>query len=268
MNHAELNSAERTPELRPEDWTIVIPAAGKGSRLAFDKPKILYPVEGATILERLVGSLQHLAGKFVFVLSETGKTEIAPYLEALLPNRYTIALQQSPKGMADAVWAARDQVDTPSTVVVWGDQIGIREQTVHSCMRLHAARKGAACTFPTYLREKPYIHYQCDSSGKLDRVLQAREGDTLPVEGETDCGVFCFSTPILFSSLLRAGAMPRMFGAVTGEWNLLPLLELLDEGPDWLTAVRVQDESETLGVNSVADVRQLEHYRNVARTNS
>ena len=50
----------------------IILAAGRGSRLGFDHPKILFPIAGRTILEWLVDLLKPLCGQFVFVLSPQG----------------------------------------------------------------------------------------------------------------------------------------------------------------------------------------------------
>jgi UDP-N-acetylglucosamine pyrophosphorylase len=41
----------------PGQWTAVIPAAGRGSRLGFHRPKILYPVAGRPILDWLLDFL-------------------------------------------------------------------------------------------------------------------------------------------------------------------------------------------------------------------
>ena len=35
----------------PSLWTCVIPAAGKGTRLGYEFPKILYPILGKTVLQ-------------------------------------------------------------------------------------------------------------------------------------------------------------------------------------------------------------------------
>jgi bifunctional N-acetylglucosamine-1-phosphate-uridyltransferase/glucosamine-1-phosphate-acetyltransferase GlmU-like protein len=248
------------------NWTAIIPAAGKGTRLGFDRPKILYSVGNKTILERLAETLEPLARQFVFVLSENGRPHVEPHLQRLLPGRYTVAIQEDPKGMADAVWSAREHVSTPFTLVVWGDQIGVNRQTVEFCMKNHEERPNAACTFPTFVRSDPYIHFQCDSQGKLEKVLQVREGDSPPPFGESDCGLFCFETKLLFEGLQLAKTLPRMYGANTGEWNLLPLLEILDLEATSLTAVRVHNVSETIGVNSSADARQMEKCWNDSRT--
>jgi CTP:molybdopterin cytidylyltransferase MocA len=39
------------PSVDPSLWTAIVPAAGRGSRLGFDKPKILYPVAERPILD-------------------------------------------------------------------------------------------------------------------------------------------------------------------------------------------------------------------------
>jgi len=266
VNSTELDTKSQAPPLNPGEWTAIIPAAGRGTRLGFSKPKILYPVGGKTILERLVETLQPLVKRFVFVLSENGASEVEPHLQQLLPGRYAIAIQHEPKGMADAVWSANGQIDTPFTLVLWGDQIGVNRNTVEFCMRIHADRPNAACTFPTFLRNDPYIHFQRDSQGRLEKVLQVREGDVPPKSGESDCGLFCFETGCLFEGLLTAKSMPQMYGAITGEWNLLPLLEILDRDASSLMSVKVHNLSETIGINSAGDARQMEQCWNDSRT--
>src|SRR5689334_2385295 len=74
-------------ESQPLNWTAIIPAAGRGMRLGFDKPKLLYPVAGKTILEWLLGELEPLCGQFVFVVSPSGAPVISSELERLLPGR-------------------------------------------------------------------------------------------------------------------------------------------------------------------------------------
>jgi len=55
-----------------EQWTAIIPAAGRGTRLGFDQPKILYPVAGRTILEWLVRLLEPVCARVIVVASPEG----------------------------------------------------------------------------------------------------------------------------------------------------------------------------------------------------
>jgi hypothetical protein len=131
-------------------------------------------------------------------------------------------------------------------------------------MAHHQSTVNARCTMPTFVRDNPYIHLQSDRTGRLVKVLQAREGDPMPETGESDCGLFCFDTAALFEALSAARDLPRMRGALTGEWNLLPLLELLDDGPGQLNCVRVDDVIQTVGINTAADGERIRQYWNAS----
>src|ERR1700761_7319592 len=84
------------PAVDPSVWTAVIPAAGRGSRLGSDKPKILYPVAGRPLIEWLLDFLEPNCERLVFVLSPSGVREVRPELERLIPDRYEIVVQEVP----------------------------------------------------------------------------------------------------------------------------------------------------------------------------
>ncbi len=112
--------------VKPELWTALIPAAGRGTRLNFDKPKILFPVGGVTILERLVQLLTPFCAELVFVLSPDGAPVVEPEIQRLLGARGRAAIQPAPLGMGDAVACGLPEVRTPFVTVIWGDQFGIK----------------------------------------------------------------------------------------------------------------------------------------------
>src|SRR3954469_4455326 len=115
-------SAAREPDAAGR-WTAIVPAAGRGSRLNSNLPKILHPVLGKPILDWLADLLTPLCQDLLFVLSPEGEPAVAPRLTAALGERARIVLQERPTGMADAVAACDGRVRTPYTLVIWGDQI-------------------------------------------------------------------------------------------------------------------------------------------------
>lgn len=242
---------------RPEDWTAVVPAAGRGTRLAFPRPKLLYPLGGLTILERLESLLAPLCRERVYVVSPEGRAEVAAAVGSATSVR--LAVQERPLGMADAVWAARPLVRTPGCLVVWGDQAGLRPETLRWCLKAHAARPGALLTLPTRIRERPYIRLVRDGEGRIAEVRQAREG--APSErGENDAGAFLFDSAALFDVLSKAREEGAGRGGRTGELNLLPLLPRFERGPGSVVTLRIAEEEETIGVNTEAEARRLEAY--------
>lgn len=244
--------------VNPSLWTALVPAAGRGSRLNFDRPKILFPIAGKTILEWLVELLSPLCGQFVFVLSPQGADLVEEATSRLLAGRYAIALQPEPRGMADAIRCGLPLVETRNTLIVWGDQVALRRSSLQFSMRIHQGVAQPAATCPTLWRERPYIHFERDPSGRVVRILQAREGDTLPERGESDSGVFLFRTEALRRDLPRLLESAESVGKRTGELNFLPILPLLDTLPGRLITVPIMTEAESVGVNSLADAEYLE----------
>jgi bifunctional N-acetylglucosamine-1-phosphate-uridyltransferase/glucosamine-1-phosphate-acetyltransferase GlmU-like protein len=148
-------------------------------------------------------------------------------------------------------------VDTENTLVIWGDQAAVRGETLDLAMGLHADRCALA-TVPTVWRSHPYIHLARDSDGRIIAVLQAREGSTMPREGESDGGVFLFRTGTLLRSLETMRTTGSGMGKVTKEWNLLPVLSQLDVLPgNVLSAPMMITEEESVGVNTPAEAESL-----------
>ncbi|HKB96155.1 MAG TPA: NTP transferase domain-containing protein, partial [Rhizomicrobium sp.] len=105
----------------------VIPAAGRGSRLGADVPKILAPLtEHETIWSILHARLAPLVDHIHLVLSPEGARAFPPP-----PQRVSTSIQPEPIGMGDAifgahaVWAKFDAM-----LIVWGDQVFVSSDTL------------------------------------------------------------------------------------------------------------------------------------------
>ena len=252
----------------PSQWTAVVPAAGKGSRLGHHLPKILYPLLGRPILEWLVDALRATADTFVFILSPDGQTHVEPYLKKTLGERCRVAIQQEPTGMGDAVLLAEEHVSTPYTLVVWGDQVLLNSTTVTACAAVHQSRPAAALTLPAIVKRDPYINFVRNAKEQIVGVQQARENEIDAACGENDCGLFLFSTAALFSILSAARHDPQSVGTSTSEFNLLQTLPLFETGPGSVATVRIADETECQGVNTPEEAQIAERELQKRRENS
>ena len=247
-----------SPHVHPADWSVVIPAAGKGTRLGYERPKVLYPVAGRMILEWLVDLfLPLVGGQIVFVVSPTGRQEVEQEARRLT-DRVRIVVQETPTGMGDAVEVGLAAVTTLHTAVAWGDQVALRRASVAAVMRIHAGPLAPAVTFPTVEREQPYIHFERDADGRISALRQAREGDPMPARGESDTGYFCFVTQTL-RELLAESRSRGQRGAGTGEFNLLPVLVAAARSRVVLTP-QVMMREETVGINAAPDAAQVEAF--------
>jgi bifunctional N-acetylglucosamine-1-phosphate-uridyltransferase/glucosamine-1-phosphate-acetyltransferase GlmU-like protein len=228
--------------------------------MGFDKPKILYPVAGRTILEWLLELLLPLCESVVIVVSPHGKTPVEREVAKLAPERCRLAVQEEPTGMGDAVAIGLRAVHSLHAAVVWGDQVALRSRSVEACMRLHQGWLAPKVTCPTVLRAAPYIHFLRGPEGRICGVLQAREGDRMPAEGESDTGFFCFRSQALGDLLERGRQVGEAKGKRTGELNLLPLIAAAGQQPGAVITPRLMRMEETVGINSPEDVPIVEEF--------
>jgi bifunctional N-acetylglucosamine-1-phosphate-uridyltransferase/glucosamine-1-phosphate-acetyltransferase GlmU-like protein len=235
-----------------EQWTAIIPAAGRGTRLGFDLPKILFPVGGRTILEWLAQLLAPVCARVIVVASPEGAPVISQQLERLLPGQSEVAVQTEPKGMADAIQSALPLLRTTHALIVWGDQAALKPESLDLCARLHE-NAGPLATVPTVIRDNPYIHFERDSGNRVTRVLQARERDVMPARGESDSGVFFFRSIALRRLLAELQHGGAGIGSQTAEFNFLPVLPLAARLSGGLLTPRIMTEEESIGVNSPQD---------------
>ncbi len=243
----------------PSLWTVIIPAAGKGTRLGYSKPKILYPIAGKTILERLIQLLEPCVSEFVLALSPVGAPEVIPELEKRISGRFQTVILQS-RGMADSIYQALHLVKTPYVLIIWGDQVAISDQTISSVQKMTQFIPDAKVSFPLIEKKNPYVHYQIESTGRFSRVLEKREGVPLPLVGQSDCGVFAFNTRCLrevYDGVMKQGIV---LSRGTKEWNFLPMLPSFETGDNSVNVYELRTLEETIGINDINDVSMIEEH--------
>jgi bifunctional UDP-N-acetylglucosamine pyrophosphorylase / glucosamine-1-phosphate N-acetyltransferase len=240
------------------DWSVVIPAAGRGTRLGSSLPKILYPVGGRPILAWLLDLFLPVTRGEVILVVAPWSREAVEEAARQMTDRVKIAVQETPTGMGDAVEIGTREVTTSQVAVVWGDQVALRKSSVEAVFRIHEGQQ-AAVTFPTVERRQPYIHFERDATGNIVALRQAREGDAMPETGESDTGFFCFQTAIL-RQLLADSRSQGQSGAGTGEFNLLPVLVDAARQQHLVVTPRVVREEETVGINTAEDAARVEEF--------
>jgi CTP:molybdopterin cytidylyltransferase MocA len=213
--------------MTPGDCTLLIPAAGKGSRLGWPRPKTLYPVSGKPILDHIMAAFQPFCRETVLVVSPEGLEDIRRHLGGRPDITYVI--QPEPKGMGEAVALGLEACQTSLCALIWGDQPYCPPTVIRACLKALRENAGLALAMPVCGKGDPYVHLEMDENGRrLSRVLQKREGDALPSEGLVDCSVFFFRAPDMRMALKTALARGMLKGGATGEINFLPALTLMN----------------------------------------
>jgi bifunctional UDP-N-acetylglucosamine pyrophosphorylase/glucosamine-1-phosphate N-acetyltransferase len=231
----------------------VVPAAGRGARLGLDVPKVFAPVgDGRTVWTVLHAKLRTLVERTVLVLSPDGARWLTHAGLSELPET-AIAVQPEPIGMGDAVFGASAVWAGASRIlIVWGDQVLVSAATLQRALDLHAGAPSTVA-LPLTPRAEPYVDYVFDSAGKLEAILETREGDSPRRSGYSDVGTFVLSVDGLLAEWLRFSAHAPLGGA-TGERNFLPFLVALAQAGWTFRTFEADDPDEARGINTPEDL--------------
>jgi bifunctional N-acetylglucosamine-1-phosphate-uridyltransferase/glucosamine-1-phosphate-acetyltransferase GlmU-like protein len=168
--------------------------------------------------------------------------------------------QPSPTGMLDAVLAPAAWVHAlaPEQVwIVWCDQVALRETTLERLASAADAHPSPDLVFPTVEGPHPYIHFARNQAGRITSVLQRRELDDMPGEGESDIGLFALSLDGYREIARYANTVQP--GRGTGERNFLPAIPWLAERGT-VSTIPCTDPREAIGINTPEELAMVERW--------
>ena len=233
----------------------VVPAAGRGTRLGIEAPKLLAPLgEGETIWTVLRQKLLSVADHINVIVSPQGERMVRDVVEREDSRaRVSLSIQPEPVGMGDAIFRGYPVWSRAAAIlIVWGDQVFVSAETLARACALH---NGFARTvvLPVVSLPQPYVEYVFADDGRLAAVRQSREGDVCTPDGYGDIGTFVLSVPGLHSAWSKYLAQAPA-GTLTGETNFLPFLPYLSSLGWAVKRLVTADPREARGVNTPDDL--------------
>ena len=231
---------------------LILLAAGEGTRMQSDLPKVLHKIAGAPLFEHALASAAALDGRRVIVVGHGGAAVAAAARE--VDEDILVAEQAEQLGTAHAVLQAAEALKGAGgdTVMLYGDTPFIRPETL---ARMQAMRAdGADIVFLGFEARDPGRYGRMVTDG--DRLVKIVEFKDASEEERAitlcNSGVVLAGTEVL---LRLAGAVGNDNAA--GEYYLTDIPALAArEG--LVTKVATCDEAETLGINTRADLAAAE----------
>jgi len=242
---------------------LIIPAAGAGTRLQSNTPKVLSPVNGRPMIDHLFDRYRTTVSRWVLVLHPSFEEQVKEHVTAVTGSLdVAYALQPKATGMLDAILLAQEEAAAanPERIwITWCDQIGVHPATIAALTRMSAEHPSAHVILPTVTQSEPYIHFVRDARGRISAVKQRREGDVMPQTGESDMGLFSLSRDAYFVALPEYGREAGMAES-TRERNFLPFFPWLTHHGHSVLTFAANNQLEAVGVNTPDDRRRLEAY--------
>jgi bifunctional UDP-N-acetylglucosamine pyrophosphorylase/glucosamine-1-phosphate N-acetyltransferase len=235
--------------------TVVILAAGRGTRMRSAGPKLAHELCGRPLLAwPLAAARAATEGRIVVVVGPDD--ELAGTLDAcreLAGPELQLAIQPEPLGTADAVAAAAELIDRDGVVLVLAADVPlVGADVLRDLLAAHRAG-GAAATMLTAVLADPrgYGRVVRDDAGDLVRVVETKAaGDADQRElaiTEVNTGIFAFDGDALLDALPAVGE-----DNAQRERYLPEVLAILRERGKRVATVAAGDPAVVLGVNDRA----------------
>jgi bifunctional UDP-N-acetylglucosamine pyrophosphorylase / glucosamine-1-phosphate N-acetyltransferase len=233
--------------------TVVILAAGEGTRMRSALPKMLHPLCGRPLVHWPIAAARDAGAGTVVVVDGHARR-----LEGHLPEGVRVAVQAQPLGTGDAVASAREHLDRDATVVVLaGDVPLVTGEALRELVAAHEAA-GAAATMATMELDDPagYGRVVRAPDGSVERVVETKvPGDATEEQlaiREVNTGILAFAGGALLDALEGLGTSNAQ-----GERYLPDVLPRLREAGERVAAHLVTDPTLTLGVNDRVELGRV-----------
>lgn len=231
----------------------VILAAGKGTRMKSDVPKVLHEVCGKPIVEYVLDAAQAAGSLKTYVVvgykGDAVKKRLAPGL--------IMVRQPKLSGTADAVRRVAGHLRNyhGDVLVLCGDTPLLNKMVIKELVGKHKKSK-AVCTFLTATVDDPqgYGRVIRDEHGNVVAIREDK--DALEHErniAEINVGVYCVQSHGLFRALKHIRLNER-----GKEFYLTDIIDLFHQGGLRIETVATEDPVEGLGVNTKEDLAVAE----------
>lgn len=234
--------------------SVVILAAGLGTRMRSSRAKVLHEAGGLTLVEHVVRLARIVANpeNIVVVVGHQADEVVA----TVAPYDVRTALQAQQKGTGHAVRCAREALPQDGyLVVLYGDAPLLAEETLHALVN-HQLSSSAGGTVLTALLADP--------SG-YGRIVRAEDGSVQAIVEhkaateeqrkirEINSGIYCFRSDLLWKYIDAIGT-----NNPAGEFYLTDIVELFRAAGQRTDAQVLNDPNELLGINTRVELAEVD----------
>jgi bifunctional UDP-N-acetylglucosamine pyrophosphorylase/glucosamine-1-phosphate N-acetyltransferase len=230
--------------------TVLIMAAGEGTRMRSSVPKMLHSVCGRPMVAWPVLAARQAGAERVCVILSPARD-----ISSALPEGTETALQTQSDGTGGAVRAALGLIEASETVIVTnGDHPLVTADVFEDLYRAHT-ESGAAATVVTVEREdaESLGRVVRDGNGDFERIVETKYPEGISPEilaiREVNTNTFAFDADAL------ADALGRITNEnAAGEYYIGDALQLMREDGKRVLVHKVDDISVNIGVNNRAEL--------------
>ena len=231
----------------------IILAAGKGTRMKSDLPKVLHKVDGKSMIKHVLATVEKAQiEKNIVVVGHK-----ADLVKKEVGDVAVCVLQSEQKGTGHAVMITADCFDDIDTnvVVLCGDAPLIRPETIIKLMDYHES-VGSEATVLTSVVDDPFAYGRIvrNKAGHLEKIVEEKDASEEEKNiKEINTGTYCFRVGSLFEALGKINN-----NNAQGEYYLPDVLSIIRESGGVIRVMEGSDSTEGLGVNTLEQLAAVE----------
>jgi bifunctional UDP-N-acetylglucosamine pyrophosphorylase/glucosamine-1-phosphate N-acetyltransferase len=234
------------------DLTVLIMAAGHGTRMRSQLPKVLHPVCGRPMVLWVAEAARAAGAGRIVCITRPGEG-----VAERLDGQVEVAEQTEGEGTGSAVLAAREAIaESDAVVVLSGDHPLIAHETIAGMIETHRASDAAATVLTTEeIDPAGYGRVLRAPDGSVERIVETKHPEGLDARvldtREVNMGSYVFAADDLLAALGDVG-LDR------GERYLTNVVPALIERGRRVVPHRTADVLSAQGVNTRVDLMQVE----------
>jgi bifunctional UDP-N-acetylglucosamine pyrophosphorylase/glucosamine-1-phosphate N-acetyltransferase len=242
----------------PDRPTVIVLAAGGGTRMKSETPKVLHEIGGRSLLGHALHAAARLRPDRLLVVVGSGADSVSAHVLATAPAA-AVAVQPTPLGTGDAVRVALDALDSQarvegSVLVTYGDVPLQSAETLGGMLDLHEA-EGNAVTVLTASVDDPHGYGRIvrDPAGRVAAIVEEKDADDAQrAIREINSGIVAFDAAVLRETLAQVGS-----DNAAGEVYLTDTVAVAAGAGHRVGALEIDDVWQTEGVNTREQLASL-----------
>lgn len=230
----------------------IVLAAGKGTRMKSNLPKVLHQVCGRPMVHYAINAAQMSGAEKTVLVVGHGAEEVQKYLGECV----VYALQGEQLGTGHAVQSALPAIseDYDTILVTYGDMPLLTAGTLQKLLQTQTNNSGPV-SMVTMISEDPK---------GFGRIIRGMDGSVVAIVEEVQCspeqlaiqelnvGAYCFDAKWLWQALQRLPLSPK------GEYYLTDVIGIAVQDGLRVDALTVTDNQEALGINTRVHLAEAE----------
>jgi len=233
-------------------FSVVILAAGKGTRMKSEKPKVLHTVGNASMLHHVMEVAKRAGAEETIIVAGHQADLVSEAAKIKSPDA-KIVVQEKQLGTGHAVKQAERLLGKTGNdlLILYGDAPFIKSETISQLMKARKTCDIAVLGFDT---EQPGMYGRLITNGEnIIEIVEAKDAtqDQLNIS-LCNSGVILGRADIIFSLIAKIGNENA-----SKEFYLTDCIELAAEA-GYTSSCVLCDENETIGINSLEELAKAE----------